>query len=234
MTMIISAHLGDCILIAADKRAMFCDTATGTMQRAHDDEPKIKLWCRGAFAGTGETVFINRVAHYFTSLDQHEQQLRQMDIIHNEIEKRISEGVPENFLLNNHIVFSIYEGNKTFLYSIPIKPFLQYFEKNRVQMISPLMKEIKPWVIDLSCFIVPADMRCLQDFQRALKPLKSFATEQEFLDFYIQNLKQIFAIQAAIDPSITTSFDLYIQSCHTGQSIALHVPNHILPPTHRQ
>ena len=57
MTMIISAHLGDCILIASDKRSMHCDLETGNMRLATDEEQKIKLWCRGAIAGSGETVF---------------------------------------------------------------------------------------------------------------------------------------------------------------------------------
>ncbi len=59
MTMIISAHLGDCILIASDKRSMHCDLETGNMRLATDEEQKIKLWCRGAIAGSGETVFLN-------------------------------------------------------------------------------------------------------------------------------------------------------------------------------
>jgi len=66
--MIISAHLGDCILIAADKRAMMCDLETGAMRLSHDDEQKIKLWCRGAIVGSGDTVFIDRIAQYFINV----------------------------------------------------------------------------------------------------------------------------------------------------------------------
>ena len=70
MTMIISAHLGDCILIAADKRAMMCDLETGAMRLSHDDEQKIKLWCRGAIVGSGDTVFIDRIAQYFINVQR--------------------------------------------------------------------------------------------------------------------------------------------------------------------
>ena len=41
MTMIISAHLGDCILIASDKRSMHCDLETGNMRLATNDEQKM-------------------------------------------------------------------------------------------------------------------------------------------------------------------------------------------------
>ena len=51
MTMIISAHLGDCILIASDKRAMTCDLDTGNMRLATDNEQKIKLWCEVLLLG---------------------------------------------------------------------------------------------------------------------------------------------------------------------------------------
>ena len=76
MTMIISAHLGDCVLIAADKRAMVCDLETGALRHHTDQEQKIRRWCRGAIAGSGETVFINRVMDYFAQLDESEKEIK--------------------------------------------------------------------------------------------------------------------------------------------------------------
>lgn len=55
-----------------------------------------------------------------------------------------------------------------------------------------------------------------------------FKNQEEFIDYYIGNLKYIFAQHSTIDPSITTSFDLYIQSCETGNSLVLHVSNYVL------
>ena len=43
MTMIISAHLGDCILIASDKRSMHCDLETGNMRLATNDEWTVSM-----------------------------------------------------------------------------------------------------------------------------------------------------------------------------------------------
>lgn len=40
MTMIVSAHLGDCLLIASDKRAIVCDVETGNLRQLHDEEQK--------------------------------------------------------------------------------------------------------------------------------------------------------------------------------------------------
>lgn len=229
MTMIISTHLGDCILIAADNRAMTCDLQTGAMHLSHDDEQKIKLWCRGAFTGSGDTVFLDRIAQYFINVQDNDSQLRQIDAIYDEIEKRILEGVPQKILLNNLIIFSIFDGSKTLLYSIPIKPFFQYIKKNGVDLIHPYMYEIKEWSVDVACFNIPPDMSNLQEFQRHLKPMESFGNFEEFMNYYIHKLKHIFATHAYIDPSITTAFDLYIQSCQTGEGIALHIPNHALP-----
>ena len=229
MTMIISAHLGDCILIAADKRAMTCDLETGAMRLSHDDEQKIKLWCRGAIVGSGETIFLNRIAQYFINIQEDTIQLNQIDAIYDEIEKRVLEGVPKKILLNNIVIFSMFDGSKTFLYSIPIEPFFYYFKENGIDVIRPCMHEIKEWDVDVACFNIPPDMSSLQEFQRHLKPMKFFNNSEEFMNYYIQNLKHIFATHASIDPSITTAFDLYIQSCKTGESIALHIPNHTLP-----
>ena len=227
--MIISAHLGDCILIASDKRAMTCDLETGAMRLSHDDEQKIKIWCRGAFTGSGDTVFLDRVAKYFIDIQENDSQLKQMNVIYAEIEKRVLEGVPKKILLNNVIIFSMFDGSKTLLYSIPIEPFFHHIKENGMDIIQPQMHEIKEWSVDVACFNIPPDMSSLQEFQRNLKAMESFNNSEEFIEYYIQNLKQIFATHASIDPSITTAFDFYIQFCKTGEGIALHIPNLALP-----
>lgn len=225
MTMIISAHLGDCILIASDKRSMTCHLETGNMLLATDEEQKIKLWCRGAIVGSGETVFLDRIAQHFMNIQEDATQLNQMDVIYDEIEKRILEGIPQKILSRNVIIFSMFDGDKTLLYSIPIEPFFQPFKENGVYKIHPYMNEITEWTVDVSCFNIPPDMSNLQEFQRNLKPMESFKTQQEFIEYYIENLKHIFATHASIDLSITSSFDLYIQSCRNGESLAIHVAN---------
>lgn len=228
MTMIVSAHLGDSILIATDKRAIVCDLETGSMHISNDDEQKIKLWNRGAIAGTGETLFLNRIADYFIQFDKDGRSFKQMDAIYQEIERRLEEGVPKEVLINNTIIFSIFDGTETLLYSIPMEPFFDVTHRNGIEMIYPYMHEIKAWTVDVTCFNLPPDMSNLQNFQRHLKGLCDFEDEKSFIEYYIAQLKLVFMKQAEIDPSITPSFDLYIQSCRTGQSLALHVPNLVL------
>lgn len=229
MTMIVSAHLGDCILIAADKRAMACDLETGSMHPSHDEEQKIRRWSLGAIAGTGEVIFLNRVMDYFSNFQVEEQKLKQMDVIYEEIEKRLLEGVPKEALMNNSLIFSIFDGEQSRLYTIPIEPFFKEIKrKDGIEVIRPYLHEIHPWIIDVTCFNLPPDMSNLQNFQRNLRSLSSFESELSFLKYYTQQLKQVFAVQASIDPSITTSFDLYIQICATGHSLALHIENPVL------
>ncbi|PWB13331.1 hypothetical protein DCO44_14750 [Acinetobacter sp. AM] len=235
MTMIVSAHLGDCLLIAADKRAMVCDIETGDMRLFHDDEAKIKLWSLGAIAGTGETIFLNRIMDYFLSFKvEEDKELKQMDVIYEEIEKRLLEGVTKEMLINNTLIFSMFDGEQSHLYCLPVEPFFK--ERDRgdgVKVIRPYLHEVHPWVVDVTCFNLPPDISSLQNFQRNLRSLSSFGTEIAFLEYHIQQLKQVFAIQASIDPSITTSFDLYLQVCETGHSLVLHIENPVLssPPS---
>lgn len=120
MTMIVYAHLNDCILIAADKRALFCDIETGNMRLSHDNERKIDRWHRGAVAGTGETVLLDRIAEYFMNVPSDAQQLKQMDVIEEEIAQRVREGVPFDHL-NPTIIFSLFNGQTTQLYSVSAK-----------------------------------------------------------------------------------------------------------------
>jgi len=227
MTMIIAANLGDCILIAADKRAMTCNLETGAMELNTDQELKIKLWNRGAVVGTGETLFLNRVAQYFVNYRDGDGLLRQIDAIYEELGKRVLEGVSSIALQNNTIVFSMFNGRKTLLYSISIEQFFNFFKERRTNIVHPYMHEIKEMVVEVTCFNLPPDMTSLIDFQKNIKPLKFFNADRDCVLYYIDNLKEIFATQASIDPSITASFDLYMQSCETGKSIALHIENHL-------
>ena len=227
--MIVTAHLGDCILIAADKRAMTCNIETGQLQLAHDQEQKIKQWTLGAVVGTGETVFLDRVADYFINYKVGHGNLQQMDAIQEELKKRIFEGIPKGLLLHNTLIFTMFDGTKTRLYSIPTAPFFDIFQKDGIEMIRPRMYESKKNDVGVTCFNVPPDMNSLQNFQQKMKPLQAFKEELDFIQYHIEQLKPIFATHASIDPSITTAFDLYIQDSRTGESIALHIPNHVLP-----
>lgn len=229
MTMIIAANLEDCLLIATDKRAMICDIETGDMRLFHDDAQKVKLWDFGAITGTGEMIFLNRIMDYFSHFQAEEQQLKQMDMIYKEIERRLLEGVPKEMLINNTFVFSMFDGKQSHLYSIPIEPFFNEFEpKDGVNVIRPYLHEVHPWTVDVTCFNLPPDMSTLQNFQRNLRALSSFTSELAFIQYYIQQLKLVFAVQASIDPSITTSFDLYLQMSTTGHSFTFHVENSVL------
>lgn len=238
MTMIISAHLGDCVLIVADKRAMVCDLKTGALKHHTDQEQKIHRWCRGSIAGSGETVFINRVIDYFVQLDESEKEIKQMDVIFQELIKRLSEGVPTELLANSMITYSMFNGQKTLLYWISIDPFLEalstftaaYYMNSTLNVEDitlPDVHEVTEWLVDVSCFNLPPDMGSLQNFQKILKPLSDFKTEQMFINYYSAHLKEVFSLHAQIDPSITTSFDLYLQSCATGGSVERHVFNSI-------
>ncbi|MCU4576350.1 hypothetical protein KTJ34_02845 [Acinetobacter courvalinii] len=230
MTMILTAHLGDCILIAADKRAMKCNVETGQMYLFHDNQQKVQLWCRGGIVSSGETIFLNRFTQYFINLKEDDTEIKYINIIYVEIIRRLLEGVPIEFLKNNIIIFSMFNGKKTLLYSIPMQLFFQPdFDSETRHQTSHYLHEIKDWDVDISCFNIPPDMSILQEFQRNLKSMESFETLQEFIDYYISKLKEIFVTHTSIDPSITTSFNLYIQSCKTGDGLALHIPNHTLP-----
>ena len=230
MTMIVSAHLGDCLLIAADKRSMVCNVATGDMRLFHDTEQKIQLWTLGAIAGTGEVVFLNRIMDYFSSFKVEKgKNLKQMDVVYDEIERRLLEGVPKEMLINNDLIFSMFDGEESHLYSIPMEHFFyEFYRGDGVKIIRPQIHKTPPYEVNVTCFNLPPDMSSLQNFQRNLRSLSSFESEIAFLEYHIQELKQVFAIQASIDPSITTSFDLYLQICETGHSLALHIENPVL------
>jgi len=220
--MIVSAHLGDVIMIAADKRAMNYNVETNELSVSHNNENKIQLWCRGAIAGTGDVVFINRIMKRFADISIEEQKIKQIDIIAEEINRRLYEGLPIDFINNNTIVFSIFNGVNSLLYSIPISAFLEK------QLSNTYLNKVEPGTVEVCCLHTPPDLSYLKNFQSNLRSLNSFDSIVQFLMCYVEQLKQIFAMQASIDPSVTSAFDLYLQSCQTGQRLALHIENPLL------
>ncbi len=228
MTMILAAHLGEYILIASDRRAMACDLQTGKMQISHDNEIKIKLWHKGAIAGSGEKVFLDRVTKHFEKAEAPPTQLNLIHTIYNELQIRINEGVPKDCLMNNSVIFSLFNGIETYLYSIQIDQFFQILIENGNEVIQPKINIIEPSDVDVACFNIPPDMSILQNFQQNLKSRTEFKDDMQFLAYYINELKKIFAHQASIDPSITASFNVFFQSCTTGESIALYINDPLL------
>lgn len=228
MTMILAIHLSEHILIASDNRCMSCDIETGKMRISHDNEVKLKTWCRGAIVGSGEKIFLDRVAQHFETTNLQNTQFNPIHTIYNELKTRLNEGVPKLCLTNNSIIFSLFNGKETHLYSIQINDFFQEFVENKVKKNQPQLKTIEPTDVEVACFNIPPDMSNLQEFQRNLKGRSEFEDDLHFMAYYIIELKKIFAHQASIDPSVTASFDLFFQSCKTGEYIALHINNPLL------
>lgn len=228
MTIILATHLGDHILMASDRRAMFCNLETGKMRISHDNEIKLKTWCRGVIAGSGEKVFLDRVAEYFEEIRPKVNQIDPFYAVYDELQKRINEGIPKLCLINNTIIFSMFNGKGTHLYSVHTDQFFETANKKVGDIIQPEFDIFEPWDVHATCFNIPPDMSYLQEFQRHLKGRSEFKDDLHFMAHYIIELKKIFAHQASIDPSVTASFDVFFQSCSTGESIALHIDNPLL------
>ena len=101
-----------------------------------------------------------------------------MDVIYEEIEKRVLEDIPQKILSRNVIIFSMFDGQKTVLYSIPIEPFFQTFQEDDVYKIHPYMNEITEL--------------CQQDIQEEV------ASSQYFKNTVINNFKD--SIQTLLLP----------------------------------
>lgn len=196
--MILATHLSDFVLIASDRRAMACDLQTGELQISHDNEIKIKLWHNGAIAGAGEKVFLDRVAQYFKNTDPQKKQFNELHAIYNELQIRLNEGVPKLCLANNSIIFSLFNGKETHLYSIQTENFFQTFKENGVEIIQPQLKIIAPTDVDVACFNIPPNMSNLQEFQQNLKSRTEFKDDMQFITHYIIELKKSLLIKQVL------------------------------------
>jgi hypothetical protein len=172
---------------------------------------------------TGELIFSSRVEQHFTY--DRSGFLRQFELIYLELQRRILEGVPIEKLNHGAIIYSLFNGQNTQLFSINTASFFDVLEKDKLQCIYPNIQEIQANQLNIHCFKPPTDLALLQYFQQQLKPFHAFQHDLEAIEFYILLLKQIFIEHARLDPSITSTFDLFIQSYRTGKSLMLYVDN---------
>lgn len=204
--MTISVHLGDCLLIASDKRAMCYNVEKKELNYKNDDEEKLKLWQFGALAGTGDKIFLDRVMSKLIHIKTNN--INQNDIIYTELNARLREGVKEEHLTNNTLVLSIFNGTKANLYSIPIASFFDS---------KPELNQAKPLEVNLTCFTIPEDLSHIQNFQKNLCSLNTYENRTQFLDYYSKQFATLFQQQSKLDPTVSQSFDMYFQLCKTGE-----------------
>lgn len=207
MTFIISIQLEDSIIVAADKR-----NATVDYEVLSDESKKLYTWKNGIIAGTGEETVISRAIEFFIKLsDSNIENLPKCL----KISRLMRELEANHFHIHNSkMMYSEYTETGAWLTSIEPNENGEY-----------KVKKFEPNSIILSFFNpdVSAILPNLQVLYANLKPYSSFENQNEWINYYLSQLCQIFKKQANADHMMSRNFDVFFQT----KDVCLHehIPN---------
>jgi hypothetical protein len=211
MTLIVAIHLHEHILIAADKRSIHI-SSDFTSLKTDDNSHKIIRWPTGAICGCGESSLINNIAQQL--IQRHEPMLDIIQIVSNAAQQRLADGIPFEFLCRTNIYISNFDGTRMQFLEVDLssgKPELNYLQANeiKVQIVNPSNKLLQS----------------VKHLHSNLKECRLFESPSRFVDYYLDQLTPIFFEQSSIDPTITSHYDIYIQSCITGEFVLMGYSN---------
>lgn len=211
MTLIIAAHIDDYILIASDRRAMTKNlNGDGLLIIKSNNHHKIREWSYGAIAGAGEVVLLENIKDRVCEQGNKPFDLR--EIVQHEFNLRLQCGLRIDDIKSSFFI-SCFNGATAQLAYVDVNESITF-------------ESINPINIQMSVFVVTKErLNEAQHFYHQLKKHHEFRSNDEFIAYYTDLLKGFFLKQSQLDNTVTASFDLYLQSCSTGESKLIYIPN---------
>lgn len=207
MTFILAVQLKDSIVVAADNRAAGLDS---DQNLSFLSTSKLIAWQHGVMVGSGESQVITGAINLFTNVAQgHLTQLpkclklsrwiRGLAVEHPQIEA-------------SKLLCSSYSEHGAVLYTLTAEHDHQLHRLGE--------NELLLWMFnpDLS-----AIMDQLKALYGSLRPYADFASQREWIRYYSNQFAAIYRRQAAHDPMMSQSFDIFFQC--KEEYVYGHIPN---------
>ncbi|NNP75189.1 hypothetical protein A7P54_02010 [Acinetobacter sp. Ac_3412] len=196
MTFIIAIQLQDSIIVATDNRSATVD------YKIHSDQtPKLYAWKNGIIVGSGEMTVISRAVEFFIKLSKSNikdlPKCLKISMLMRELEAKHFQ------ITTTKIMYSKSTPSGAQLYTIqPNKNDEYRLEKFQVN-------EIILWFFNPDILHIRTEFKTLY---ANLKPCYYFNNKNEWINYYLEQLKTIFKKQAQIDQMMSASFDIFFQT----------------------
>lgn len=200
MTFILAIQLEDSIIVTTDNRSATL-TEDGKFKNISDELTKFYLWDKGIITGSGEYTVIKTAVELFKNLSESKilalpkclqisRMIRELQVEHFQI---ATSKLLYSEELEHHVQLNIIEPNELGEYSTS----------------QCKTNEIILWMFEPD---VSAIMPMLQTLYSSLKPRQEFLNQQQWFDYYINVLCEIYKKQSQHDPLMSQSFDFMFQS----------------------
>lgn len=214
MTFIVAIQLNDSIIVASDNKKV-SQQKDGIIKFSPEKILKIHSWQNGIITGSGEYQVINRAVNLFKNLPTPSIKDLPHCLFISRIIRESEIGNDLYQVENSKLLCSSYNDTGAQLYKIEkFSPQQEYFT------IPLEPNEIIIWLAHPNIDVIVSN---LQSLYAELKDYSFFPNKTDCINYYIKQLSPIFKIQSQIDPLMSQSFDIFLQS--RSESFLSHVPN---------
>ncbi|WP_336166654.1 hypothetical protein [Acinetobacter sp. 161(2023)] len=214
MTFIVAIQLNDSIIVASDNKKV-SQQKDGIIKSSHEKILKMHSWQNGIITGSGEYQVISRAVNLFKNLPIPSIEDLPHCLVISRIIRESEIGNDHYQVENSKLLCSSYNENGAQLYKI------EKFSSTEDYFSIPLeSNEIIIWLVHPNIDVIASN---LQSLYAGLKDYSAFLNKTDWMNYYIKQLSPIFKIQSQIDPLMSQSFDIFLQS--RSEFLLNHVPN---------
>ncbi|MEB3796793.1 MULTISPECIES: hypothetical protein [Acinetobacter] len=214
MTFIVAIQLNDSIIVASDNKKV-SQQKDGIIKFSPEKILKMHSWQNGIITGSGEYQVISRAVNLFKNLPTPSIENLPHCLVISRIIRESEIGNDLYQVENSKLLCSSYNDNGAQLYKI------EKFSTQQDYFPIPLeSNEIIIWLAHPNIDVIASN---LQSLYVGLKDYSVFSSKTDWMNYYIKQLSPIFKIQSQIDPLMSQSFDIFLQS--RSEFLLNHVPN---------
>lgn len=214
MTFIVAIQLNDSIIVASDNKKV-SQQKDGIIKFSPEKILKMHSWQNGIITGSGEYQVISRAVNLFKNLPTPSIEDLPHCLVISRIIRESEIGNDLYQVENSKLLCSSYNDNGAQLYKI------EKFSTQQDYFSIPLeSNEIIIWLAHPNIDVIASN---LQSLYVGLKDYSVFSSKTDWMNYYIKQLSPIFKIQSQIDPLMSQSFDIFLQS--RSEFLLKHVPN---------
>ena len=202
MTFIVAVQLKDSIVVAVDNKYLTLENKELDHFEEHISS-KLYTWHSGIITGTGEHYVIDKAVRLFiNNVDSNIEKLPTCLNISRQI-REMEVGQHEQ-IQSSKLLYSEYSENGAKLFAIePTK------ELGKYQTTEFKENDLIIWLFNPNIQSISENLKMLYS---NLRPKASFDRIEDWLDYYISALAEIYAKQSCIDSWMSSSFDIFFQT----------------------
>ena len=202
MTFIVAVQLKDSIVVAVDNKYLTLENKELDHFEEHISS-KLYTWHSGIITGTGEHYVIDKAVRLFiNNVDSNIEKLPTCLNISRQI-REMEVGQHEQ-IQSSKLLYSEYSENGAKLFAIePTK------ELGKYQTTEFKENDLIIWLFNPNIQSISENLKTLYSNPR---PKTSFNRIEDWLDYYISTIAEIYAKQSCVDTWMSSSLDIFFQT----------------------